>query len=633
MSTDTVAPWRLLAAMAVHPGLHALLIIDAGNDDLKVVARDLQACFYAAHTNAVLIEHLPSFADEPSLWSPGKRSGSGSPWSLPAGLFGSSEQNARRRIICIRNLSDLSQSAARACVQLIGSEAILVEYQGHSLCNPNRVMWLAACPNDAIEMVSSHLLERFPLRIRRPTRSAPPDRVAALAHWINSPAISTREKLSTFPLPRMPEHITWPQVAEGLLERIEELNQGAVGGVGARRPLAVLRLAVALAVLDGVDEAGPTHLQEALRILRGSLRSNQDPTDKAETPTPIHDRTTTSESKRPAGERNTVASPGSRALQFPVLSPSPTPSTPAEGTLAHVDTLTALPALNAETAGLYVEDTPAVNRAPGSLQLRGVKGKLGRGSHGVVIGIRSAEDGDEIALAPTLLAAIPFQILRRRNRVLPDNNALLLVRSDLRSWRRAPIPSRLLTLVLDATAYPDRDWSRALAPFIASAYVERSPLCLVLVGADEAPDPYRAERLVARNILVPEVRVLLNRGPGRATPLADGLRQAFRTLAESLQGGHGISDRATLVVLSDGRGNVPLNVSDGAAMISPVSLEGFDDALTYARRIARLPGIKRYLLDPQPTHALHLTEALVEALDAEQIPIQENPTCIEEAAV
>ena len=126
----------------------------------------------------------------------------------------------------------------------------------------------------------------------------------------------------------------------------------------------------------------------------------------------------------------------------------------------------------------------------------------------------------------------------------------------------------------------------------------------------------QAEKITADKILVPRIRLSLNVESGRATPLAHGLDLGLQTLRHALQHGRSAIQQVVLVVISDGRGNVPLAASRTGQMTLPVGRQGIEDALTVARQIAGLKEVKSVVLNPQPKHYRDLPVKLAQALGA-----------------
>jgi magnesium chelatase subunit D len=174
----------------------------------------------------------------------------------------------------------------------------------------------------------------------------------------------------------------------------------------------------------------------------------------------------------------------------------------------------------------------------------------------------------------------------------------------------------MLTLVLDYTCLQECNWQEALLPYLQWAYVERASVCLVQVGAVDAQDELRAEKREADNILVPHIRNRLEIERGKATPLAHGLDLALQTLRHVLQHGRSAVHQSVLVVISDGRGNVPLEASRAGRVVPPVGKRGIEDALQVARQIEALKGVESVVLNPQPKYYADLPVKLAQALGA-----------------
>jgi magnesium chelatase subunit D len=79
--------------------------------------------------------------------------------------------------------------------------------------------------------------------------------------------------------------------------------------------------------------------------------------------------------------------------------------------------------------------------------------------------------------------------------------------------------------------------------------------------------------------------------------------------------------QAVLVVISDGRGNVPLEASRLGWVTPPVGRKGVEDALQVAERIRGLDRVKAVLLNPQPKQYANLPLALAEAMGASVVSI------------
>jgi magnesium chelatase subunit D len=71
-----------------------------------------------------------------------------------------------------------------------------------------------------------------------------------------------------------------------------------------------------------------------------------------------------------------------------------------------------------------------------------------------------------------------------------------------------------------------------------------------------------------------------------------------------------------LVIISDGRGNLPLEASHLGWVRPPVGRKGIEDALLVAERIRCLDRVKTVVLNPQPKLYQELPLNLAKALGA-----------------
>jgi magnesium chelatase subunit D len=226
----------------------------------------------------------------------------------------------------------------------------------------------------------------------------------------------------------------------------------------------------------------------------------------------------------------------------------------------------------------------------------------------------------DLALVRTLLEAAKFQPIRQQAKT-HGQRRLVLSLTDLHSYRRAPVAEQMLMLVLDHTCLLDCNWQEELLPYLNWAYVERASVCLIQVGAAEASHELRACQVMAQNILVPSISAGIEAESGKATPLAHGLDLALQTLRHALQHGRSRVQQAVLVVISDGRGNVPLEASRLGRITLPVGRKGVEDALQVAERLRGLNGVKTVLLNPQPKQYADLPLELAKTLGATVVAI------------
>jgi magnesium chelatase subunit D len=384
-----------------------------------------------------------------------------------------------------------------------------------------------------------------------------------------------------------------------------------IGTFLPRREIALARLAQASAQLEGVSRVMPSHIDAAAADMIGLIPITQRIGEAIQP-----------EADRPPDLYNTEmqapnSSPGSDDL-VNIASPSVS----LETTTAIESTYESYEALNTAFISMepYPEDKAPIEREVASLRVPQFRYPATSSRRGVVTGVERATALNDLAVVNSLFAAAPFQLIRREKKGIHDNR-LILSASDLRSYRRAPASEHMLLVLLDHTCLHGCNWLNALLPYLRKAYAERASIGIVQVGAANAANMFRAELVTARSVLVPSIEaaleVALEEEGSQATPLAHGFDLALRTLRHALQHGRGTVRQALFIVISDGRGNVPLNVSREEDLIRPINREGIDDTLKIAKFIRTLKDVRTVLLNPQPKHYPDLPIVLADVLGAE----------------
>lgn len=188
-----------LACAALHPGLRSILVFDASPITLQVMA-GLLAQMIAAVTGGEIVSlpesksgnkhrivtlQLGAVETEEELWGSlalGQEVASRSVvWR--SGLLAAA-RDQETRIVVIPDLTRISLAASRACVMLMGSEVAHLERHGqHDRWQP-QLYWLAGCDHKRIGTVSTHLLDRFALRLSGGESQNSEQRVAQLRAWL-----------------------------------------------------------------------------------------------------------------------------------------------------------------------------------------------------------------------------------------------------------------------------------------------------------------------------------------------------------------------------------------------------------------------------------------------------------------
>jgi len=276
----------------------------------------------------------------------------------------------------------------------------------------------------------------------------------------------------------------------------------------------------------------------------------------------------------------------------------------------------------------YPEDEAPIEREATSLKIPYIRFSTSRSHRGPIYGVEQSDSLRDLAIVSTLTAAAMRQKVRGHD---PIKQGLLIEKSDLRRYRRGYVAEKMLMLLLDYTSLRDCNWQDAILPYLSEAYTERASITIIKVGARDATQPLQAETINARNILVPRVGTALAAQHGTATPLAHGLDLALQTLHRALQHGRSTAQKVTFVVISDGRGNIPLEASRQKKLTTIVTREGVEDARQVASAIRDLRRVEAVVLNPRPRYYAELPQLLAEALGAQLVDIP-TPTSGREVA-
>jgi magnesium chelatase subunit D len=614
----------VLACAALNPRLRSVIVLGSAHEStldsaaevaghfLEVVdhARPVTVRLSAADTDEDLWGGLAFVrdADQPNLvWRASRL-------AVPAG-------DARTRIVVIPDLSRLSQSGQRALVALLDAPDASLQRNGLNLHWTPHVMCIAGCAREAIGQVSAHVLDRFAVRLAGPfgdQRLSPPELYAyARGEPPRRPGETRDQKALVARLRRAVRHHA-PTFEPHALEQVLARTQYPRPGEGARRDLALARLAIAHARLLGARTVTPEVVDaaaELIRLPREPARQGESlpsPRADASAPAPLPNELSTIAPSTARSE--VVALPTSRAGDAEIVVIRSTTSVQFETLPATVE------------RGPYPEDATPATRGAESLRMPLRARRAHATTAGPPIGTRPATDADlrDLALVATVVEAARFRAARATTQSdsgLPG--PLRISTSDLRSYVRASLPEQLLVLVLDYTSFGDRDWETALLPHLRWAYQERAAVRLIRVGAAKTADPLRADSMAADNVLAQRLASALVAGAASATPLAHGLDLALRAVREALQHGRGSTQEARLVVLTDARGNVPLATSrTGQLTDGLVGRQGIDDALRIARLLRAQRHVNGVVLDPRPREYADLPAVLADALGAsvEMVP-------------
>jgi len=599
---------RLIDCVAVSDALDGMLLYGVSASMLEALADRLAAGLRRAGSRHVDRVWLGSADSEDALWGvPDLPRG----WNAHGALLVPPKNTVR--IVLVPDLSRLSLAAARAGVAVLGSSIVHLERRARSERLPVRHRWIAAVADADIGGVSRHLIERFAVRVR-PAARASIDRIAALRGVVAAETKQSYPKPTAIARPSRRGQQVMPKAIEQALICVADSESGSL-----RPPLALLALGKAIALLDGLKQVDESTILNAAKALGLRLPSTREAAPAVPTPDATDSKEQTS------GAAATATGTTEPSLVMQVDATAEADAAQDARPAAPEDTLVA-PDWQLGTVTAPVDDAPEPEAAPrpreyATLRLPWQMSKTASSGRGTIVGTRRSESLQDLAITETLFAAAPFQNLRRKE-LESSSRDIILRRTDLRSYRRTPPASELLVLVLDYTSVAGRDWLDTLVPFLSDAYSSRAELCIVKVGAKKPQHWLRAERVLARNILVPSVAAALAEDAGTATPLADGLSLALRTIQHTFAHGRSATRRATLVVVTDGRGNVTLQASRDGQVAGRVGRQGIEDARSVARDLRTLTHTRRVLINPGSQYMRDLPLSLAASLDAELIGVE-----------
>ncbi|MFK0731649.1 MAG: hypothetical protein ACFKPT_25700 [Gloeotrichia echinulata GP01] len=602
---------RSLACAAITPGLQSLLMFNATPEVLRLTAQITTQMLEVVTGHSITSVTLSTYEQEDDLW--GNWGLGGKPETqLLEWKPGLLVNDSKPRLVIIPDLTKLSLAAARACVVLMGADVAHLQRHGKQEYWTPNLFWLAGCQTQQLGMLSPHLLDRFALRLSVLVRNTT-NRVAEIMQMLDETSASVETSLN---LPKeiqnrlktaLQQH---PEITATARERV--LAYTNLEAYSHRREIALARLALANAKLEGAAEISVKHVDNAAEMIGLKLYAPEEPEEERENPNPEGDTQKTPEEKHKEKEpqnQNPESQSSSDTKTVPVYKPE----TPQD-TQPSIITIPRNP---------YQEDTAPVEREAASLQLPTPRFQSKPAARGAIIGVEKAKNFQDIALVSTLLEAAKFQPMRQRKFGVNSQRKLILDGRDFHAYRRTLVAEQMLMLLLDHTCLKKCNWEEELLPYLSWAYVERASICLIQVGVINAQHELRSEKIMAKNILVPRINEGLEAGKGKATPLAHGLDVALQTLRHVLQHGRSTVQQVRLVVITDGRGNVPLADSRAGNIniLSPVGTKGIEDALLVAESIRSLNDVKTVLLNPQPQQYPELPLKLAQALGANVIPI------------
>lgn len=606
-----------LACLAIDHRLGGILLIDLPPAFLPYLGQRLAAMLAEEHHQGEVVILGANQDDDDLWWVPQQVGvGEGFPFTMVPGPVVDAVDGPPRTLI-IPDLARASLSVVRAAITVIGANAAVADRHGQHISWQPRARWLAACARADIPRLSPHLLDRFSVRVDAAPMSHARLHYDAILAAVKGSGDEGHEAWAE--LWHQPPRVTgqwravhrFPDLTGEAIETI--LAEVGTSSVGARRDLALARLARAIAVLKAHGSVLGEDVLDAAGVMGLTATSPQGSEDRRSPGFVLGSTGDASDADltgRPDAPGEAVAGTddsGGTGATFD------RPGIVAENELTASAFLEPA-ALSDLQTGSYPEDNPGSVAEYTSLRETRQLGRRHRVKRGQIIGTEPTRALLDIAVVPTAFQAAKFQKVRRAQNAT-NRSGLIIFGSDLRRYRHLPRPDTAVVLVLDHTCRRGWDFRSALGPYLRWAYVRHAVLSVVELGYDGAPSELHATAYRADSVLDKRIARSLGRTAGRATPLAHALDMATQEMRRHLRQIEVVAGNSWLVVVSDGRGNVPLEASLRDLIPQMVAREGVTDALRTAQAARQLRDVHKVVLaPPNLTHYTRLPFDLADAL-------------------
>jgi magnesium chelatase subunit D len=397
--------------------------------------------------------------------------------------------------------------------------------------------------------------------------------------------------------------------------QLEGIAQAALslGVEGNRVDVFAARAAVAAAALGGRDEVDDEDLQIAARLVlmpRATRLPEQETAESQEPRAESQEPRAESQEPRAESQEPRAESQEQRGKSQDENKDESQANQQEEPQIEELMLSAAEAALPSDVMSLPFVARRGKSGSRG-VQLNNRRGKFVRAVPGEL-------RGHKLALLPTLLAAAPWQKLRRleigewrlKTRPISNLQSLISVRvSDIRIKKFRDKAGTLFIFVVDASGSMALNRMRqakgAVAKLLQNAYVHRDQVALVAFRGKAAqvllPPSTSVERAKRELDVLPT---------GGGTPLASALMLAWDTVQQARRKQ---IPNATLVVMTDGRGNVALQgmrdeglgmrEENSSLIPHPSSLKSqIEDELKSLSALIAADGVRAVVIDTQANY-------------------------------
>ncbi len=513
-------------------------------------------------------------------------------------------QRADGNILYIDGINLLPERMVHLILDAGRRQVNVIEREGVSCEHGCRFLLLGTMDPDEGEL-SSHLMDRFDICVSMTASDNVDERMEILRRGLRyekEPAaflnefLASEEDLSSS-VKKARERVAYIIIPPGHLDAIAKLCHD-LGVQGHRGDIALARTASALAALDGRDQIVLEDLQAAVPLCLEHRRNDPAPEQTGEGRDDQEDKGQPPQQRPPQQDQKDM---GDQAPSSDIESPLPPPPR---------DTTPKDQVFSVGRSFVVIDYIGEDKRAKARTSAHGRRDRVITSDRSGRYTRFQMPQGRvrDLAFDASIRAAAPYQRSRHRNGL-----AVVLDPPDLREKVRERKRGTRVLFLVDASGSMGAHQRMvavkgAILALLQDAYQKRDEVGMIAFRKNDA------ELMLPLTRSVHLAGKKLEQMPtGGRTPLALGLSKAFELLTKDRS--RGVRDRPVMVILTDGRANVPM--SDG---------DPFQEALTMAHKMANT-GVRFVVVDtgtslPRLDRALRLCRALegtyfrLEELDA-----------------